>query len=58
MDSERSEEYFMRVATLTTCNENVRGAEEGDSRIAPTTGLSGFIFVAIGHVGFDRRHLE
>ena len=25
-------EYLMRVATLTTCNENMRGVETGDHK--------------------------
>ena len=41
-------EYLMRVATFSTWNESMREAETGDSRIAPTRGLPGVVFVAMG----------
>ena len=47
----------MKGATLTTWNEIVRGAETGDSPIAPTRGLPGVIFrgvtVCLAMVGED-----
>ena len=46
----------MRVATLTTWNENMRVAETGDHKGRPYDGIVGGIFVAIAHVGCHRHH--
>ena len=40
----RSSEYLMRVATLTTCNENMREAKTGDHKGRPYDGIVGVYF--------------
>ena len=50
-------EYFMRVATLTTCNENVREAETGNHKGCPYDGIVGAYFRSNdrgGDYGYDR----